>query len=107
MSQPNFHLFLLLLKLAVGQSSSSSSQVRHEASGALFTVTKAPAANTKPGVFKKKQLSKQLGPLLGRSSGEEDDTSWCSLYLLGRLALLVTIVCGAVGGIVMIAAGNR
>ena len=96
--------------------SQSSRQVRHESSGALFTVTAAPAPNTRPGVFKKKQLSKQLGPLLRQESvrslrdqeeEEEEETSWCSLYLLGRLALILTIVCGAVGGIVMIAAGNR
>ena len=38
---------------------------------------------------------------------EDEEVSWCSVYLLGRVALIVTIVCGAVGGIVMIAAGNR
>ena len=95
-------------------SQSTSCQVRHESSGALFTVTAAPAPNTRPGIFKKKQLSKQLGPLLRQESvrslrdqEHQEETSWCSLYLLGRLALIVTIVCGAVGGIVMIAAGNR
>ena len=62
LNQPNFQFHFFSVQ------SSSSRQVRHDASGALFTVTAAPAANTQPGVFKKKQLSKQLGPLLRQES---------------------------------------
>ena len=60
--------------------STISTQVREEATGRLYRVINA---------FEK-----------------EDEESWCSVIILGRLALILGIAVSAVAGIVLLAAGR-
>ena len=59
----------------------STYQVREEATGRLYRVINA---------FEK-----------------EEEESWCSMIILGRLALILGIAASAVAGIVLLAAGKQ